>query len=154
MKFAAGRDLVLMAGWLVVGLISTGCSANRQILDSAANRTSTPAEANTAAGPAASASSLEADLQSLRDADFNFVYVFRRHDAAALEGDDKRMLGSAIPAEMNRRLLSDGGRAVIIGSNFRMPEDSLDLLKAHFAFEDLSKSELRSEPQPERPARR
>ncbi|HBE84056.1 MAG TPA: hypothetical protein DDW24_14935, partial [Blastocatellia bacterium] len=41
----------------------------------------------------------------------------------------------------NRRKVSDGERAIILGSNFRFPPEIIAKLAERFAFEDLSKPE-------------
>jgi hypothetical protein len=77
----------------------------------------------------------------MKTADFNFIYIFRRSDGGPLDPEDRSYLSATIPSEMNRRKISDEGRAVIIGSNFRIPPDILSVLKERFAFEDHSKPE-------------
>ena len=77
----------------------------------------------------------------MKTADFSFIYIFRRKDGATLDADDRSYLSVTIPSEMNRRKISDAGRAVIIGSNFRIPPDIMNILKERFAFEDHSKPE-------------
>ena len=77
----------------------------------------------------------------MKTADFSFIYIFRRKDGRELDADDRSYLGVTIPSEMNRRKISDGGRAVIVGSNFRIPAEIMNILKERFAFEDHSKPE-------------
>lgn len=83
-------------------------------------------------------SDLERDLKAMEDADFVFVYVIRRKDGSALDADDRRFAGTVIPGQMNRRVVSDQGRAIVIGSNFRMPPDAQQELSERFEFEDRS----------------
>lgn len=89
---------------------------------------------------------IERDIESMRTADFEFVYVFRRKDGGVLDEADRRYLNEQKPPEINRVKLSDEGRVVIFGSNFRLPEPQLKALKERFAFEDLSRP--RPEPPP------
>jgi hypothetical protein len=107
------------------------------------NRTVQPVATGT---PAPTASDLERDLKAMQDAQFIFVYVLRRKDGAPLDADDKRYAGQTIPQEMNRRVVSDQGRAIVIGSNFRIAPDIQKVLADRFAFEDRSQ-------QPNTPAR-
>lgn len=123
---------VALAG---VILLMTACSPNQRIVDSSSGR---PGNAQTNAASTPVRSSLEQDVDSMKTADFVFVYVFRRKDGLALDADDKRFATETVPAEMNRRMLSDEGRAIVIGSNFRMPPENLELLKKRFSFEDHS----------------
>ena len=123
---------------IVVLLLGSSCGPNQRILNSASENTSLrsePSDSNTT--PAVT--TVEQDIDAMRTADFNFIYVFRRRDGAVLDADDKSYFSRTSPAEMNRRRLSDGGKALIIGSNFRMPSKNLEELKARFAFEDHSK---------------
>lgn len=75
----------------------------------------------------------------MRTADFVFIYVIKRKDGGPLDAEDKKFAGAVIPGEMNRRTIADDGNAILIGSNFRMPDDSRKLIEERFAFEDLSR---------------
>ena len=99
----------------------------------------TPAPPVSTADSTPSATTLEEDVEAMRVADFNFIYVFRRKDGAAMDADDKRFVGTITPPEINRRKLSDGGKAIILGSNFRLPPENLKQLTDRFAFQDFSK---------------
>ncbi|MCA1589662.1 MAG: hypothetical protein LC734_04580 [Acidobacteria bacterium] len=121
------------------GILMQACSANQQILNSA--RSKDQLTGNTAAPSTAetsTASSLDRDLQSLRNADFNFVLVIRRKDGGVMDADDKRFMNDVTPSEINRRLLSDGGRAIVIGTNFRFPPDTRKVIAERFSVEDYS----------------
>ena len=121
-------------------LLASGCGPNQRIIESsnAGNRT---AASEAAEAPSPAATTFEQDLEAMRTADFEFVYVFRRKDGGVLDASDKSFIAQTSPAEMNRRRLSDNGKAVIIGSNFRMPPQALETLKEVFAFEDYSRGE-------------
>lgn len=84
---------------------------------------------------------IEADVTAMRNADFNFIYVFRRKDGSVLDSDDRNFMNANTPYEINRKKLADGGRALIVGSNFRFPAENFKVMKARFAFEDFSKPE-------------
>jgi len=77
----------------------------------------------------------------MQTADFNFVYVFRRTDGGEIDADDRAFMSANIPYEINRKKISDGGRALVIGSNFRLPAENFKALRDRFAFEDYSKRE-------------
>ncbi len=83
-------------------------------------------------------SNFEKDIGSMRTANYSYVYVYRRTDGGPLDAEDKAFLAANIPSEVNRRILSDEGRAVIVGSNFLIPEETKKLLGQRFAVEDLS----------------
>jgi hypothetical protein len=88
--------------------------------------------------PAPNLSDIDRDLKAMQDAQFLFVYVLRRKDGQPLDADDRRYAGYVIPQEMNRRVVSEQGRAIVIGSNFVMPPDIQKVLAERFAFEDRS----------------
>ncbi|HEX6125821.1 MAG TPA: hypothetical protein VFZ23_10665 [Pyrinomonadaceae bacterium] len=120
-------------------IVVTACGPNQRILNSAnENRPSPVPTVDANSTPAAR--TFEQDLEAMRTADFNFIYVFRRKDGGVLDADDRAFIGRNTPAEMNRRTLSDGGKAVMIGSNFRLPDDNLSVFKERFLFEDYSKA--------------
>jgi hypothetical protein len=123
---------------LAVSIMTAACGPNQRILNSASENPAARSE-----GPDANTTpaetTVEQDIEAMRTADFNFIYVFRRRDGAALDADDTAFFSRTTPAEMNRRRLSDGGRALIIGSNFRMPPENIEELKARFVFEDHSR---------------
>lgn len=136
---------VVLAGTLV---LLAACTPNQRIVDSS-NSQRGDRQTNTASTPVRS--SLEQDVDSMKTADFVFIYVFQRKDGQALDADDKRFASETVPSEMNRRTLSDEGRAIVIGSNFRMPPENLKLLKERFSFEDHSQpGAADASPRPER----
>ena len=119
---------------LAAALIAS-CTPNQRIMQDSENRTIHPAPEGT---PSPNLSDLEQDLKAMQDAQFLFVYILRRKDGVALDQDDRRYAGFVIPQEMNRRVVSDQGRAIVIGSNFRMPPDIQKVIAERFAFEDKS----------------
>ena len=124
----------------LVAIVATACAPNERILQSANENTSGASEsAAMNSNIASSVSSFDQDLNAMRTADFNFIYVLRRKDGATLRGDDKSFLSRTIPSEMNRRQVSDEGRAVIIGSNFRLSPELVKVFRDRFALEDHSK---------------
>ena len=58
-----------------------------------------------------------------------------------MEADDKKFFNTYSPPETNRRRLSDEGRAIIIGSNYRWPAETFKLFTDRFNLEDYSKPE-------------
>lgn len=129
------KKLVRIIGTIIVAALIASCTPNQRIMQDSANRTVEPVATGT---PAPQLSDLDRDLKAMQDADFIFVYVLRRKDGGALDADDRRYAGGVIPGQMNRRVVSDQGRAIVIGSNFRMPGDVQQELSEHFAFQDMS----------------
>ena len=113
------------------------CTPNQSILNSA-NESATP---QSPANVVATVSTFENDLQSMRDADFSYIHVFRRKDGKAMDADDKRFVSGITPVETNRRQLSDDGKAISTGSNYKFPSEIMKLLTDRFIMEDYSKPE-------------
>jgi hypothetical protein len=122
---------------ILLAILLSGCGPNERILRSAEENREAAGDA--AGNTAPARSGFEHDLTAMRNADLSFIYVFRRRDGGVMDPDDKRFIGQNTPSEMNRRALTDEGKAVMIGSNFRLPDENLNAFKARFAFEDYSK---------------
>jgi hypothetical protein len=112
------------------GLFLMACGANERILKSGKE---TPLPGNAAA----TATTAEQDVEDMRTADFRFIYVIRRHDGGLIDPDDKAII-RVQTAEMNRRVSSDGGRAIVIGSNYELVPERTAALGSRFAIEDRS----------------
>ena len=129
--------------WIVLfalaALFLAACTPNQRIVEDSAERSLKPVSNGTAAN---AEKTFEQDVESMRTADFVFIYVLRRRDGGPLDPDDKRYASQVIPQEMNRREISDSGKAIIVGSNFRMPEQNRKVLSERFAFEDLSNAKM------------
>ncbi|MBA2621494.1 MAG: hypothetical protein H0U87_09875, partial [Acidobacteria bacterium] len=116
----------------IVSLFGFACeSPSLKKVNSSTNSTQTNAPESTAAK-----SSLEDDLQTMRNANFDFIYVFRRRDGGALDGEDKRYLKAYAPAATNRFVLTDENKAVIAGSSYRFEQENLDNLQKRFIIEN------------------
>lgn len=113
------------------------CTPNQNILNSS-NESATP---QTPANVVPAISNFETDLQSMRNADFNYIHVFRRKDGKPMDADDKRFVSGITPVETNRRQLSDEGKAIMTGSNYKFLPDIMKLLTDRFTMEDYSKRE-------------
>lgn len=124
---------------LTVMFLLCSCTPNQRIINSANERPPEPDSVKRTA--TTNPARIEDDIASMKTADFNFIYILRRKDAAVLDADDRSYLSATIPSEVNRRKISDEGRAVIVGSNFRIPPETMSVLKERFAFEDHSKPE-------------
>lgn len=84
---------------------------------------------------------LEKDLQTMRNANFDFVYVFRRKDGGVLDGEDKKYLKANSPVFTNRFVLTDENKAAIAGSSYKFEAENLDNLQKRFVIENFSKPE-------------
>jgi len=117
-------------------VLYSGCAANEAILRS--NTASEPLSNAQPTNTEPSAASYERDLEAMRTADFDYIFVLRRKDGAKMDADDRAVL-RAVTAEANRRSLSDDDKAVILGSNYPIVADKMKTLADRFAIEDLSK---------------
>lgn len=127
---------------LVFGsLLFAACQPNAEITNSGGGASASPA-ANSGKG----FDSLDKDLEVMRTADFDFIYVFRRKDGAALTSEERKFLKSNSPASTNRFLLSDDDKAVIAGSKFKFSPENMAALKSYFSVEDHSKPESQIKP--------
>ena len=86
----------------------------------------------------------ENDLQTLRTADLKYILVFRRTDGGAFDGEDKKYLKTNLPTT-NRVIMTDEGKAFIVGSNYKFPPENLEVLRLRFTVEDYSAGKLETE---------
>lgn len=83
-------------------------------------------------------SEFERDLETMRTANFEYIFVFRRIDGGVIDGEDKTFLKTNLPREINRIIISDEDKAVIAGSHFKFPPENLEILRKRFNIEDYS----------------
>lgn len=119
---------------LSILLFVTACQPNASILNS---KTDAPPPISSNSAPAKS--SVETDVETMRTADFDFIYVFRRKDGAVLTAEDKKYVKDNSPPETNRFLLSDEEKAVVAGSKYIFSPEHLKALSTRFAVENFSK---------------
>ncbi len=130
-----GRTYIICLIVAVSLLALIGCGPNQRIIQSGNENP----PANLFSGKVEPAvSSFERDIEAMRTAEFYFILVFRRKDRAIFDADDKQFLAANIPTEVNRRQLSDEGKALIVGTNFLIPDNMLNGLIERFDLEDLS----------------
>ena len=115
----------------------SACGPNESILKSGAN--------NDNASPAPQASlpiydTVDAEVENMRTADFNFILVLRRKDGGKMQSDDKAIVRTNISGA-NRRSLVEDEKAIVIGSNARVPQNLLTKLNDRFDVQDFSKPE-------------
>ena len=130
-----------MCHWLkllcVSVLLFIGCGPNESILRSGAN--------NDQASPTPRASlaaydTVDAEIENMQTADFNFILVLRRKDGGKMQSDDKAFVRTNMSGA-NRRSLVDDEKTIVIGSNARVPQDLLTKLNDRFDVRDFSKPE-------------
>ncbi|HEV7643164.1 MAG TPA: hypothetical protein VGO50_04410 [Pyrinomonadaceae bacterium] len=78
------------------------------------------------------------DVATVRYSEYTWMFVLRRRDGKAIDGDDSKFIRANTPPETNQRLVSDEGKAVIMGTNFRFYPGQYDALNKRFEVQDLS----------------
>ena len=134
---------VLVSALCGTTVLHSGCAANEAILKS--NTASEPVQTSQPANTEPSESSYERDIEAMRTADFDYIFVLRRKDGAKMDADDRAVV-RAVTEEANRRSLSDDGKAVIVGANYPIVADKMKTLGDRFAIEDLSKPPAERKP--------
>lgn len=86
-------------------------------------------------------SDFERDLQTMKTANFDYIFAFRRKDGGAFDSEDKKYLRANTPTGTNRFVSTDQGRAFIAGSTYVFSPENLEALRNRFAVEDYSKPE-------------
>jgi hypothetical protein len=112
--------------------VAAGCGPNPRIMNSAEPTPEEPINIGPRLSP------FEADVQAMRNADYEFIYVVRRKDGGKLDAEDRAFINETTPPQTNRRTLSDEGRAAIFGTNFKFPDEAIEKLGGRFDLEDLS----------------
>lgn len=111
-------------------VLAAACGANEGVLRSGKDA-SPQANAGNQKTPFAR------ELESMRDANFTFIYVLRRKDGTAINAEDRGVI-KLRTADANRRLSSDDDKAFIIGSNVQLSPQNMIALYDRFAVENYS----------------
>jgi hypothetical protein len=118
---------VLIFGLIILALLNAACESPS--LKKANRAAPTPENKQT---------EFEKDLQTMKTANFEYIFVFRRKDGGTLDGEDKNYLKTNLPRDTNRVITSDDDKAVIAGSHFKFPPENLEILRNRFNVEDYS----------------
>ena len=118
-------------------LLLCDCGPNESILRSGASNDQT---SPTPQASRAAYDTVDAEIENMRTADFNFILVLRRKDGGKMQSDDKAFVRTNMSGA-NRRSLVDDEKAIVIGSNARVPQDLLTKLNERFDVQDFSKPE-------------
>jgi len=126
----------IFAIFLLLIFVSFGfsCKPNSGILNSQKSN-----QTQTANSTGKILNSFERDLETMRTADFDYIFVMRRKDGGKLDADDKTYIKMNSPVSTNRFIVSDEEKAVIAGSKFKFAPENLMVLQDRFAVEDFSK---------------
>lgn len=115
---------------IVLGSLGMGCGPENK---SAAKDEPTPAPTTEV-----KKKTFEDDLGTVRYNEYTYIFVLRRRDGRVIDGDDSKFIRANSPPETNQRLISDEGKAVIMGTNFRFYPGQWDALNKRFDLKDLS----------------
>ena len=77
-------------------------------------------------------------LKAMQDADFDYIYAFRRKDGGEFDKEDKTFVKQNAPFGTNRWYLTSDEKVVIAGSNFKFTPKNLESLRNRFNLEDYS----------------
>ncbi len=78
------------------------------------------------------------DLKFIENANFKYVYVFRRIDGEKFSSEDIDYLKYNAHPSTNQWLKSEESKTIIAGSNFQFNKQMIDNLSKRFKVEDLS----------------
>jgi hypothetical protein len=127
-----GRGDILVFAALLA--LVAACSPNEQILKSGKESPANIESPQT---------TIDQEIDSMRTAAFRFVWVIRRKDGGVLDAADKAIIRTNT-VEMNRRVLSDDEKAVIIGSNVVPYRENFGALSNAFSVQDVSQEPVPS----------
>lgn len=124
MKRIKGLSTLLFAGLML------GCGANENILKSG-KATPQPVENLPAKSP------VERDLDAMRTAGFQFIFVIKRKDGDKIDAEDRGVI-KLRTADANRRVATDDGLAIVIGTNTPLEPANIKALYDRFAVDNYS----------------
>jgi hypothetical protein len=126
---------ILSAGLLAACVLVAGCGPNEAILNSN-SRAETPSAASNST-PQPTVTTVEKEVENMKTVGFEQIFVFRRKDGGPLEPADTEFFRTHT-AQVNRRVRSDDGTALIVGTNYPIAPESFKALGERFAVEDHS----------------
>ncbi len=83
----------------------------------------------------------EAEVRAFRDADYDYIFSFRRKDGKPMNAEDKRFVKENSHFNTNRFTLTEDETVIFAGSNFKFEKKGLEALKKRFEVRDFSKPE-------------
>ncbi len=125
-----GWSSLRLSLFLSLSMIASGCGANEGLLKSG-KETPVPSTGED------SKTSVVREIEAMRTAGFNFIFVLRRKDGGTMDADDRSVI-KANTASANRRVSVEDDKAFVIGSNPPIPPDNFGSLDERFAVENYS----------------
>jgi hypothetical protein len=117
-------------GMLFFAASMVACGANENILKSGK---ATPQ----AVDSASSKSPVEKELDAMRTAGFQFIFVLKRKDGGKIDAEDRGII-KLRSADANRRVATDDGLAILIGTNTQLTPENMKALYDRFAVDSYS----------------
>jgi hypothetical protein len=134
----ASGTLALQSFILLFCLFAAACEPAPSMME---NRAATPLPVTE---PSEKLTSLEKEI---RDAEgFSVVLVFKRKDGGVFDSEDKKYISANKPSGINRAILTDDEKALVVGSNFLFPPENMVALRKRFVVEDHSKAPVKEPP--------
>lgn len=82
---------------------------------------------------------IEREIKAMENADFSFIFVFKRKDGGEFDKADRNFLRENRTPEINRFVATEDKKAFIVGSNYEFLPEHWKNLQKHFVVEDYSK---------------
>jgi len=123
-------------------LLMFGCGPNEEILKSNSDQAAAEPTAATKSEP--EYDTVESEVENMRTADFDFIFVLHRKDGGVMQPDDKAFVRANV-ANANRRSLVEGGKAIVIGANAASTGDVNKKLSERFDVQDFSKPRIEND---------
>jgi len=134
MKSITVRNLAIGLILGVFCLFGFSCGSDSEIKN-------TKPATNSKAGKTPEISEEERELQSLRTADFDYIFSLKRKDGKVFSSEDKQFLRQKT-FRANRRSLTRDEKIIFIGTNYEIDKKDLKAIKERFEFQDFSKSKV------------
>ena len=123
------RLIINLLGFLLAGILLTGCDRANQTGADSQSATSTPS--------ASPKTEFEEKLDWVRKGQYTYVWVFSRKDSKPIDKEDAAYLRENAPQVVDW-VLTDDGKKAIAGTNFDLAEGNLPLLQKRFNAEDYT----------------
>ena len=126
------KRVVVSIATLAIACLSYGCGGNDAILKSGKE---TPFAVNTAPAKLP----IEREIDAMRTAGLQFIYVIKRKDGGKIDAEDRSII-KLQTADTNRRVATDDELAIVIGTNTQIQPNNMTALYQRFAVDNYSQA--------------
>lgn len=109
-----------------ITLFIAGCGANEGVLQAGKETPSSVNAANEKTFVTA-----ETEVEAMRTAGFNYIFVLRRKDNGILNPEDREII-KVNTTVANRRVFAEEGKAFVVGANPVIPQYNIGTLEQRF----------------------